>query len=88
MQVGLILSMHRDYALDMGDRGLSELVWFDRAGDMGADGARDDHGFGRAEAIRQVDFLREEVRAQTVRSELLGATLEAGIGDLQKAIGI
>ena len=59
MQIGIILSMHRDDALDMGKRGLPELIRFDGAGDVGADGARDDHGFGGAEAVGEIDLLRE-----------------------------
>ena len=79
MQIGIVLSMHRDGALDMGNRGLPELVRFDRAGDVGADGARDDHRLGGAEAVGQVDLLRDEVRAQAVRAE--SAARRAGGGD-------
>ena len=80
MQVGIVLAMHRDGAMDMGDRRLPELVGFNRAGDVGADGARDDHGLGGAEAVGQIDLLRREVRAQAVRAELLRAALERGDG--------
>ena len=59
VQIGGLLAMHRDGALDVGDRGLLELVGFDRAGDVRADGARDDHGLGRAEAVGEIDLLRE-----------------------------
>ena len=80
--------MHGDGALDMGDRGLPELVRLDRAGDVGADGARDDHRFGRAEAVGEIDLLREKVRAQAVRADLLRAALEAGSGELEKVVGV
>src|ERR1035437_5019197 len=88
MQVGVILSVHGDGAVDVDDRWLLELIGFDGADDMGPNATRDDHGVGRAEAIGKVDLLRDEVRAQTVRGHLLSPALEAGSGDLQKTIGI
>ena len=36
----------------------------------------------------RIDLLRAEVRAQAVRAQLLRAALEAGIGELQKAVGV
>jgi len=77
MQVGVVLSMHRDGAAHPGHRGLLELIRFNRAGDMRADRARDDHRLGRAIAVGQEDQLRSEVRAQAVRADLLRAALDA-----------
>src|ERR1035437_8475620 len=88
MQIGILLSMHRDGAMDVGDWGLAEAVRFNRAGDVRADGARDDHGWDRAEAVGQVDLLRQEVRAEAVRAELLRAALELGTGKLEKTVGV
>ena len=69
MQIGVVLAVHGDGALDVGNRRLLELVRFDRAGDVRADGARDDHRLGGAEAVGQIDLLRREVRPHAVRAE-------------------
>src|ERR1039458_9468156 len=70
MQVGVVLSIHWDSPVNAGHRGLPELVRFDRTGDMLTDGARHHHGLGRAEAIGDIDLLREEVGAKAVRAHL------------------
>ena len=88
MQIGLFLAVQRDGAMDTGDRGLPEVIGLDHAGDVGADGARDDHGLGGAEAIGQIDHLRKQIYPQSVGAEPLGTALRAGIDDLQKAIGV
>src|ERR1035437_3897859 len=88
MQVGIFLVMHRDGAMDMGERGLREVVRFDCAGDMGANSARNDHGIGGADAIGDVDLLGAKVRAEAVRADLLLAALEPGVENLEQAVGV
>src|ERR1035437_3281698 len=63
MQVSIFLSAHGDGAVDMRDWWLLELISFDGADDMGADGARNHHRLGGAEAISEVYLLREKIHA-------------------------
>src|ERR1017187_9324123 len=72
----------------MGDWGLNEAVGLNRPDDLGADGARDDHGRGSAEAIRYVNLLRQEVHPEAIRAELLCAALEPRISHQQKMVRV
>ena len=87
MQIA-ILSMHWDGAMDAGNRGQPELIRFNRAGNFRADGPRNDHRLGGAEAVRQEDELRREVHAYPVRAHLVCAALDAGGVKLQETVRV
>src|ERR1035441_326965 len=80
--------MQRNSAMDMGDWRLNKAVGFNRPDDLGADGARDDHWRGGAEAVRHVDLLLLEIHTEAVRAESLRAALEPGIGHQEKAVSV
>ncbi len=88
IEVGIFLAMHGDDAVGLNDGGHDETERLDGPGDWRADGARDDHGLGRAEAVGEIDFLDVEIGDEAVGVELPAVAQQAGGLELQDLVRV
>ena len=88
MQIGIRFIVERNDPMYMGNRRAAEAVRLNGAGDLRTNGPRNDLRLCRAEAVRQVDFLRRKIYAEAFRADILSPPLRLRIGQQQEAIAV
>src|SRR5437879_3773791 len=88
LEIGIFNAPHRNGPIDAGGGRPQELERLDMPADRRTDGASDDLRVGRAEAIRQINFLRVEIGVHFPGAYYLPARMAARLGKPKETIGV